>query len=124
MKRLTKPFYLALGWLCVGLGIIGVILPILPTTPFLIVAVWAFSRSSPRIAKLIRDNPTIGPFIVDWETHGIIPARAKALAVVAMSFSFGGMLFFTALPVFVLAGLGATMLGVGAYILTRPSSKP
>jgi uncharacterized protein len=124
MKQLTKPFYLALGWLCVGLGIIGVILPILPTTPFLIVAVWAFSRSSPRIAKAIRDNPTIGPFIVDWETHGIIPKRAKALAVAAMTFSFGGMLFFTALPVIAIAGLGAVMISVGAYILTRPSSKP
>jgi uncharacterized protein len=124
MKQLTKPFYLALGWLCVGLGIIGVILPILPTTPFLIVAVWAFSRSSPRIAKAIRDNPLIGPYIVDWENHGVIPARAKALAMAAMTVSFGGMLVFTTLPMIALAALGATMLTVAAYILTRPSSKP
>ena len=64
---LRKPLLLGTGWLCVGLGALGVVMPLFPTTPFLLVAVWAFSRSSPELAEKIRNHPVVGPFIRDWQ---------------------------------------------------------
>jgi uncharacterized protein len=78
-------FYLGLGWLSVGLGIVGIILPILPTTPFLLVAVWAFSRSSPEMAEKLRNHPQAGPYIRDWQDYGVIPMTGKVLAIIMMS---------------------------------------
>ncbi len=120
----TRPAYLALGWASVGLGIVGVIFPVLPTTPFLLVALWAFSRSSPRLAQRIRSNPKLGPYIRDWEEFGVIPVKAKLLAVAMMAGSFAYLRFATPAPAW-LAAVGAVMLvAVSGYILTRPGRRP
>ncbi len=124
MKHLTKPFFLAIGWISVGLGIIGVIIPVLPTTPFLIVAVWAFSRSSPELAARIRNHPSMGPYILAWETHGVIPPKAKIFAVAAMACSFAFTALVAGPPGWLLAGMAITLLAIGAYIVTRPSRPP
>jgi uncharacterized protein len=122
MKHLTKPFYLTLGWLCVGLGMIGIILPFLPTTPFLVVALWAFSRSSPALAQKLRDNPTFGSYLRDWQDHGVIPLNAKIFAVVAMGFSFACFVFFAAMPIFAVVLFAIALLAIAAFIVTRPGA--
>ena len=61
----TRVFYLAIGWLGIGLGAIGIIMPLFPTAPFLLVSLWAFSRSSPEMAEKIRNHPLAGSFIRD-----------------------------------------------------------
>lgn len=76
---------LSLAWLMVGLGIVGIFLPLLPTTPFLLLAVWLFSRSSPRLAKWLMDHPLFGPPLGDWREEGAISRRAKISAVLLMS---------------------------------------
>jgi uncharacterized protein len=124
MKHLTKPFYLAIGWLCVGLGIIGIILPFLPTTPFLIVALWAFSRSSPALAQKLRDNPTFGPYLRDWQDHGVIPPSAKIFAVVAMGFSFVCFALFAAMPIAIVVLFAIALLAIATFVVTRPGSPP
>jgi uncharacterized protein len=121
LKRLTKPFYLALGWLCVGFGIVGVILPVLPTTPFLIIALWAFERSSPELSEKLRSHRVVGPYLVAWQDHGVIPLKAKIFAIAAMSFSFGYVFFFTATSVWLLAVLGILLMAVATYVVSRPS---
>ena len=119
-NRFAKPFFLALGWISVLLGLVGIALPILPTTPFLIVAVWAFSKASPELAEKIRYHPTAGPYIRDWQDHGVIPLRAKMLAT-AMMLGAAAVLFFWSSILWVPAVAAGIMAAVGVYIWTRPS---
>lgn len=121
---LARPAFLALGWASVGLGIVGVIFPVLPTTPFLLVALWAFSRSSPELADRIRNNPRLGPYIRDWEEFGVIPPKAKLLAVAMMAGSFAYLWFGTAAPAWAAILVAAILAAIAAYILARPGRRP
>ena len=123
LATLRKPLLLGAGWLCVGIGMLGVILPLLPTTPFLLVAIWAFSKSSPELAERIRGHRIAGPYIRDWQDEGVIPVKAKMLAVSMMT----GMLVYLAIwvdaPLWVSGVVAAVLAAVAAYIVTRPSRR-
>jgi len=123
VKSLRRPLLLATGWLCVALGAIGIVLPLVPTTPFLLVALWAFSRSSPEIAAKIRNHPIAGAYVRDWEDEGVIPIGAKILAVSMMATMLGYLHFGSGLPGWVVLTAGGVMLVAGAYILSRPSRR-
>ncbi|MCP5368594.1 MAG: YbaN family protein [Hyphomicrobiales bacterium] len=120
--RAARVLYLLFGWLNVGVGLVGVVVPGLPTTVFFIVAVWAFSRSSQRFQHWLWTHPTLGPPIRAWHLHRVIPTKAKMLAVVMMSASFAYVAIWVAedwrLPTF----LAAIMLPAAAYVVTRASS--
>ena len=114
-----KFFYLALGWSAVALGLLGVILPVLPTTPFLLVAAFAFGNSSPRARAWLIDHAPFGPAIRDWEERGAISRRAKTLAVSMMTLVLVVSLILGAPWWVVLAQV--LLMGAGAaFILTRP----
>lgn len=116
---LARLLLLGLGWACVGLGAVGAFLPVLPTTPFLLVAAWAFARSSARLRAWLYGHPRFGAALRDWHEHGAIPRRGKILSVVGMSLSFAWVLYRAEhawLPVVV----GLTLLCVAAFVLTRP----
>ncbi len=113
-------FFLGFGWLSVGLGIIGIILPILPTTPFLLVAVWAFSRSSPELAEKLRNHPRAGPYIRAWQDHGAIPVLGKVLAVSMMSVMGIYLAGFSVLPGWAAVPACLGLIAIGVYIITRP----
>jgi len=119
-SRTAVLLYRTLGVVCVGLATLGVFVPLLPTTVFLIVAVWAFARGSPELAEKVRAHSRFGPYIRDWEARGAIPGRAKALAVLLMATSWAGVALATRSLVWML-GLGLTLAVVAAWIVTRPS---
>lgn len=121
MKALTKPLLVGTGWLCVGLGIFGIIMPMFPTTPFLLVAVWAFSKSSPELAERIRNHRLAGPYIRDWQDHGVIPAKAKGIAVVMMTAMLAYLKFGTDMPDWVVLLVAGILAAVSVYIISRPS---
>jgi uncharacterized membrane protein YbaN (DUF454 family) len=75
------------GLIFVGLAILGVVLPILPTTPFLLVAAACFAKSSPRLQKKLLANKTFGPLIHEWQQHRSIPRKAKRIALLTMILS-------------------------------------
>ncbi|WP_024864141.1 YbaN family protein [Bartonella doshiae] len=115
-------FYYILGWVMVILGIIGIVLPIMPTVPFLLVASWCFARSSPRFHHWLNNHRVFGPPIKQWEEKRAIPPFVKVFAVVSMT---GGFLSFLVMvhPVLWFALLVAViLLLIIIYIITRPSS--
>ncbi|WP_185983365.1 YbaN family protein [Aureimonas mangrovi] len=118
--RLVIVAYRALGSAAVALAAAGVVLPGLPTTPFLLVAVWAFGRSSPELAERLRQHPRFGPALRDWQDRRAVPRRAKVLAVVSMAASFA-LLAWSGAPAFALAATGAILLTVAAWLVTRPN---
>jgi len=111
--------WLSVGLLATALGIAGAFLPLLPTTPFLLVAAYAFSRSSPRLHAWLTTHPRLGPPIRDWQSHGAINARAKLFAVGVMAVTFAGSAIAGVKPR-VLMIQAIVMACATAFILTRP----
>ena len=87
---MKKPVYRALGALSVALGLVGVFLPIMPTTPFLILAAYFFGRSHPEREEKLLAHPTFGPLIIAWRERGAIPLLAKWLATAMLAVSSVG----------------------------------
>ncbi|GEK72769.1 MULTISPECIES: YbaN family protein [Halomonas] len=119
MSQARRIFYLILAGTSFALGVIGAFLPLMPTTCFMLVAVWAASRGSPRFAGWIRAHPRFGPTIVAWESERAIPRHAKWLA--------GGMLLFSMVVLALVIGalwlklvLILGLAGLAGWILTRP----
>lgn len=110
---------LALGWLSLTVGVIGAFLPVMPTVPFLLVAVWAFAQSSPRLSARIMRNRTFGPQIRAWRKNGTIPRRAKIWAVTAMACGVAWALWLGLDPRLVAVQAGCCTL-IGAWLVTRP----
>lgn len=117
-------FYMAFGWLCFGLGFIGIFLPILPTTPFMIVALWAFSKGSPKLHAWLLNHPKFGSILQDWEQHKVIPIKAKLTAATFIGASAIYILFFSNVPTYAAIMSVSTMACAITYVLTRPSKKP
>jgi uncharacterized membrane protein YbaN (DUF454 family) len=99
----ASPFVRALllvaGSLCVALGVVGIFLPLLPTTPFLLLAAACYARASRRFYDWLLANRTFGPLIVEWRRHRSIPYRTKLTAIGLMSLTLTiSIVFFV--PVF------------------------
>lgn len=116
----ARHLYLLLAWTCLLIGLIGAFLPLLPTTVFLLIAAWAFSRSSPRWHKWLREHARFGEAVRAWEEHHAMPRRAKRVAFVALAVSYA----FTAYTFgpFSWAAIigGLCIAGVAIYIAHLP----
>lgn len=120
-RSAKKLLLLAIGWFFVGLGTLGVFLPVLPTTPFLLISLWAFSQSSDRFHHWLYTHRYFGPPLQAWSEHGIIPVRAKVLAVGTMALSATFVILFSETPWYGITGM-LILMGIGAgFVLTRPS---
>lgn len=119
---MTRWLLRAAGVLCVGLAVVGVFLPLMPTTIFLILAAWCFARSSPRLEAWLMNHPRFGPLLRDWREHGAVPRRAKVLAVIGMTTGFA-IFFAAAHPKLWLAlVVGGVLALIAAYVVSRPGS--
>jgi uncharacterized protein len=108
------------GLLALAIGGLGVILPLLPTTPLVILAAFCFSKSSPRLRRWLLSHRIFGPLIRDWEATGAIAPRYKAIALTAMALAFGLSLMLGLKPL--ILGIQAVCLsGAALYILSRPN---
>lgn len=113
----------AAGCVCVGVAAIGALVPLLPTTLFLILALACFTRGSPRLARRLLAHPRFGPPLAAWQQHRVISRRGKTLAVVGMALA--PVLVALATDGWLATALvGATLAGVAGYVVTRPSVVP
>ena len=112
------------GWLFVALGVLGVFLPLLPTTPFLLLAAGCFARSSPKFHAWLMNEPRLGPYLRMWSEGRGIPRRAKILAITMMAATMGPTIVFVVPIVAVKVLLTITGLSVATYILRQPTAPP
>jgi uncharacterized membrane protein YbaN (DUF454 family) len=115
--------WLAVGLLAVGLGMLGVVLPLLPTTPFILLAAYAFARSSDRWHRWLMNHKIFGPLIEDWRRNGGLNRRVKIVSLISLAAVF---LISLALGASALVlGVQAVVLTASAvFIVTRPAPHP
>lgn len=114
--------YIMIGWTCTGLGVVGAFLPVMPTTPFLLVALWAFSKSSPRLQQWLMNHPRYGATLRDWHEYGAIGTNIKVIAVIAMLASI--VMLMTITDNLIVISIHATVITLTAlFILSRPCAR-
>jgi len=113
-----------LAGVCLALAVVGIVLPVMPTVPFLIVAAWAAARSSPRLHNWLLTHKRFGPYLRDWAEAGVVPRRAKWFSTAMMGGSAASM------PIFVPAEWGlvmvvpaAGMAAVLVWLWRRPEAR-
>jgi uncharacterized membrane protein YbaN (DUF454 family) len=115
-----RTLYLIAGFVSLGLAVIGAILPLMPTTVFVILAAWCFARSSPKLERRLLEHPRFGPHIVRWREKGAINRTGKRAAAAAFAVSIAVSLIFVRLPWSLLPVVAA--VAIGSWIWTRPEA--
>ena len=119
--NLYRGLFLGLGWVSLGIAGIGIIFPFLPITmPFLLVAAWAFGKSSPEMREKIRGHKVFGPYVRGWQDGRIIPVNAKIAATIMVLAASIYMWWLSPLPHLLAGFMIAGMLAAEIYILQRP----
>jgi uncharacterized membrane protein YbaN (DUF454 family) len=103
------------------LGLVGVVLPVLPTVPFLLLAAWAGGRGWPSLEARLLAHPRHGPVIRQWRERGAVPRRAKWLATVMMLGS-AVLLWWSPVAPWVRGGVYLVLLGVALWLWRRPEA--
>ena len=115
--------YFTLSVLALAIGLVGIVTPVLPTTPFLLLATWAASRCSPRFRYWLMSHPQIEKAVESWRREGAIPTSAKWLAVIMLSISWTGLLSMRVPLGYLLSAAGLFLL-LALFIVTRPAPSP
>ena len=111
---------LSLGFLCVALAFIGIFIPGIPTTPFLIVALWAFAQSSKKFHAWLLNHKRFGTVLRNWESHKVVPIKAKILMVI-LQITAVAMIQYSLNNIFITIGLAVLLLCVACYVISLPS---
>ena len=115
-----KFLWLLAGLTSVAIGAVGLVVPLLPTTPFLLVSAFAFARSSERLHSWLREHRSFGPLIDNWHRDGSIDRKVKRIAIVFMLIT-PVVTWLFGVPLWVIACQAAVLSAAAAFILTRPS---
>mgnify|MGYP001426985747 CR=1 FL=1 len=116
-SALVRALLVAAGSLCVALGVLGIFLPLLPTTPFMLLAAACFARSSRRFHAWLLANRTFGPLIHEWEKHRAIPRRTKVTAVMSLMMTVSIVFFVEPLALQLLLAAIGVALAIWLYRL-------
>ena len=108
-----------LAYASLGLGLVGIVLPGLPTVPFVLLSAYAAARGSERLHRWLLAHRTFGPMIVDWQAHGAVSRRAKRMATLAMA-ACGVIMWLTAPRAWMAATGIACMAVVATWLWRRP----
>jgi len=119
VKPAIRVFWLVVGILALALGGLGVVLPLLPTTPFVLVAAFAFANSSDTLHQWLLDHNIFGPSIANWQRYGAISRSAKVLSLLSMVAVLVISLVM-AVPAFVIAVQALVVGACSLFIISRP----
>jgi uncharacterized protein len=120
-SRTRRAIYLGLGIFMLAIGIVGVWLPLIPTTGPVLLAAWCFARSSERFDKWMLNHRVFGPIVRDWRSGAGFTVRAKVIAVVALAVTFGVSIWFVRSNLPVVIGLVVLALALAVFIVSRPT---
>mgnify|MGYP001183909489 CR=1 FL=1 len=121
--KISKYILIALGWVCVGLAFIGAIIPGIPTTIFLIIALWAFAKSSKKFHTWLLNHRKFGPILQNWESYKVVPKNAKIIMVVLQILAVIILYWFTKSLLYA-SMLAILLIFVARYVISLPSSVP
>ena len=116
-----RGFFLALGTVALVLGVLGIFLPLLPTTPFVLLAAACYARGSRRFYQWLLAQRTFGPIVHEWQHHRSIPYKTKLTAVVLMSLTLGTSIVFFVRPVWLKVTLAVMGVGLAVWLYRMPS---
>jgi uncharacterized membrane protein YbaN (DUF454 family) len=116
-----KPIFYFFGIISLILGVIGAILPIMPTTPFALLAAYFFSKSSPRVHRWILSLPVVGVSVHEWEQFGVIRPKAKVMSMVALWPMIISTVIFVKTFLWAKIGMVVVAIGISIFIFTRKS---
>ena len=120
--RVTRWLWWLLAWTSLGLGLVGIVVPGLPTVPFVLLSAYAAARGSQQLHAWLLAPPRFGPMIVDWEREGAVRRRAKWLATLMMTAS--AVLMFLIAPEWWMGAFGsAVMACVAIWLWRRPEPR-
>ncbi len=122
-RRLTRGLWLGAGLALVGLGVIGLFLPLVPTFDFLILALPCLARSSPRLEAWLLNHPRLGPGLRAWKTNRAVTRTGKRAAVLGMSAGFALFVFHVRPGLPVSLGVGLAMVCAALWVLGRPEAE-
>jgi hypothetical protein len=118
---LVRALLLTAGTLCVALGLLGIALPLLPTTPFLLLAAACYARASRRFYGWLLSNRTFGPLIYEWRRHHSIPYRTKISAILLMSATLATSIIFFVKLLWLQIGLALMGVVLAIWMYRLPS---
>jgi len=121
MNNIKKYAYIALGLFCVGMAYVGFIVPGIPFSIFLVIAAWAFAKSSPRLHNWLYNHPWFGEFLTNWTYKKVFPTKGKYLMILVMASSLA-FLWFTTENIKAVAWSGGFMLLVAVWAWRYPGS--
>jgi uncharacterized protein len=121
LKQALRAAWLAAGFLFLGIAIVGIALPVLPTTPFLLLAAACFARSSQRFYDWLLNHPAFGPLVREWREHRSIPWRTKLFAIALMSATLAASIVFFVKDPYLQGALAALGVGLAAWLYRVPS---
>ncbi|MEM7302996.1 MAG: YbaN family protein [Pseudomonadota bacterium] len=114
-----RPVWILLGCISLVVGLIGIVVPLLPTTVFLLIAAFCFARGSERLHSWLLDHPKLGPPIEEWNRHGAISKNAKRLAAISMLATLG-ISWVLGAAGWIIAVQAVVLAAVATFLLTRP----
>ncbi|MGB0467046.1 MAG: YbaN family protein [Pontibacterium sp.] len=119
---MARVMYLILGLICLLAGFIGIFLPLLPTTPFVLLAAYCFSRSSERLHQKLLSHRIFGPIVDEWEQHGVIPLKVKCFSSTMMLVMVSYPLIYRDFSPWLKMAVVAVVLVALFYVWSRPSN--
>ena len=120
---MKKFILITIGWSCFGLAFICTFVPGIPTTIFLIVALWAFAKSSKKFHSWLLNHKKFGPILQNWESHKVVPRKAKILMVI-LQISAVIIFHYSLQNIYLTAILIITLVFVARYVLSLLSELP
>jgi uncharacterized membrane protein YbaN (DUF454 family) len=124
MRQISKSAWIFGGTLCVGLGVLGIFLPVLPTTPFLLLAAFCYGRGSKRFYHWLVYRSWVGGYILNYQSGHGIPLKQKALTITLLWLTIGSTIGFVALTWWLKVAMAIVAIGVTIHLVRMKTWQP